>query len=236
MSDRPLEGTVTLVTGGSRGLGAATAVALAKRGAHVVLIARTVGGLEAADDAVREVGGNATLLPLDLTKLDQLDALGPTLFQRFGRLDGFVACAADIGALSPVAHADPKKFDLAMTVNLTANQRLVRTLEPLLRAAPAGRAVFVTDKVGYVPTAYWGGYAVSKAALELMARAWAEENRTTNLRINLFDPGPMSTSLRRKAFPGEPEGTQPAPETRADALADLLLPTEHRQGERIAAA
>ncbi|MDB5366983.1 MAG: putative dependent oxidoreductase [Rhodospirillales bacterium] len=236
MSEGVLAGTVALVTGGSRGLGAATAVALAQRGAHVVLIARTVGGLEATDDAVRAVGGSATLLPLDLAKLDQLDALGPTLFERFGRLDGFIGCAAELGTLSPVAHAEPKKFDGAMTVNLTANQRLVRTLDPLLRAAPAGRAVFVTDRVGYVPTAYWGGYAVSKAALELMARAWAEETRTTNLRVNLFDPGPMSTALRRKAFPGEPDGTQVPPSARADALADLLLPTEHRHGERVTAA
>jgi NAD(P)-dependent dehydrogenase (short-subunit alcohol dehydrogenase family) len=157
------------------------------------------------------------------------------LFQRFGRLDGFIGAAAELGTLSPIPHAEPKKFDGTMTVNLTANQRLVRTLDPLLRAAPAGRAVFVTDKVGNVPVAYWAGYAVSKAALEMMARTWAEETRTTNLRVNLFDPGPMSTNLRRKAFPGEADGTQVAPEARADALADLLLPTEHRHGERIAA-
>jgi NAD(P)-dependent dehydrogenase (short-subunit alcohol dehydrogenase family) len=236
MSELGLEGTVALVTGASRGLGAATAVALAKRGAHVVLIARTVGGLEATDDAVRAVGGAATLLPLDLAQLDALEALGPTLFQRFGRLDGFVACAAELGVLSPVAHIEPKKWDAAMTVNLTANQRLVCTLDPLLRAAPAGRAVFVTDRVAIEPTAYWGGYAVSKAALELMARAWAAETRTTNLRVNLFDPGPMSTALRRKAFPGEAADAQPSPDARADALASLLLPDEHRHGERITAA
>src|ERR1700755_631577 len=114
MSERLLEGTVALVTGGSRGLGAATAVALAKRGAHVVLLARTVGGLEATDDAVQAVGGKATLMPVDLTKLDQLDALGPTLFERFGRLDGFVAAAAELGTLSPIPHAEPKKFDQTM--------------------------------------------------------------------------------------------------------------------------
>jgi NAD(P)-dependent dehydrogenase (short-subunit alcohol dehydrogenase family) len=234
--ERALQGTVALVTGASRGLGAATAVALAKRGAHVVLIARTVGGLEATDDAVNAAGGTATLLPFDLAKHEQLEALGPTLFERFGRLDGFVAAAAELGTLSPIPHAEAKKFDQTMSVNLTANQRLVRTLEPLLRAAPAGRAVFVTDKVGHAPIAYWAGYAVSKAALEMMARTWAEETRTTNLRVNLFDPGPMSTNLRRKAFPGEADGTQPQPQERADALADLLLPTEHRHGERIAAA
>jgi NAD(P)-dependent dehydrogenase (short-subunit alcohol dehydrogenase family) len=236
MTERALEGTVALVTGASRGLGAATAVALARRGAHLVLVARTVGGLEATDDAVRAAGGSATLLPLDLTKLDQLEALGPTLFERFGRLDGFIGCAADLGVLSPVAQIDLKKFETAMTVNLAANQRLVRTLDPLLRAAPSGRAVLVTDRIAVEPIAYWGGYAVSKAALEMLAQLWAAETRLTRLRINLFDPGPMATALRRKAFPGEEPETQVPPQARADALADLLLPSEHRHGERIAAA
>jgi NAD(P)-dependent dehydrogenase (short-subunit alcohol dehydrogenase family) len=203
-------------------LGAATAVALAEAGAHVVLIARTVGGLEEVDDRVRAVGGAATLMPLDLAETETLAPLGPTLFQRFGRLDIWIANAADLGQLSALPHAEPKVWNRVLAVNLTANQRLAATLDPLLRRAPAGRAVFITDGAAIAAKAYWSAYAASKVALEQCARAWAIEAAISPLKISVFDPGPMSTKLRAKAFPGEAPGTQPAPEIAARRLAALI--------------
>lgn len=220
---QPLSGQIALVTGASRGLGAATAVALAREGAHVVLIAKTVGGLEETDDRVRAVGGAATLMPLDLVETEKLAPLGPTLFQRFGRLDIFVAAAADPGQLSSLPHADPKVWDRVLAVNLTANQRLVATLDPMLRRAPAGRAVFVTDRTALAAKAYWSAYGATKAALEQMAEAWAIEAAIFPLRISVFDPGPMSTRLRAKAFPGEPAEAQAAPELAAARLVESIL-------------
>jgi NAD(P)-dependent dehydrogenase (short-subunit alcohol dehydrogenase family) len=220
---KPLSGQVALITGGSRGLGAAAAVALARSGAHVVLIAKTVGGLEETDDKVRAVGGAATLMPLDLIETEKLAPLGPTLFQRFGRLDIFVAAAADLGQLSSLPHADPKVWDRVIAVNLTANQRLAATLDPMLRRAPAGRAVFVTDRTALAAKAYWSAYGATKAAVEQMAEAWAIEAAIFPLRVSVFDPGPMATRLRAKAFPGEAPGTQPPPELAAARLVDLII-------------
>ncbi len=220
----PLSGQIALITGASRGLGAATAVALARQGAHVVLLARTVGGLEETDDMVRAAGGQATLMPVDLLETEKLAALGPTLFQRFGRLDILVAAAADPGQLCALPHADPKVWDRVMAVNVTANQRLVATLDPLLRAAPAGRAVFVTDRTALAARAYWAAYGAAKAALEQMVEAWKiEASVRPSLKIELFDPGPMATRLRAKAFPGEQPGTQPPPEHAAERLAALIV-------------
>lgn len=221
--NKPLSGQVALVTGASRGLGAATAVALAEQGAHVVLIARTVGGLEETDDKVRAVGGAATLLPLDLAKTEELAAVGPTVYQRFGRLDIFVAAAADPGVLASLPHPEPKVWDRVLAVNLTANQRLAATLDPLLRVAPNGHVVFVTDREALAAKAYWWAYGASKAALGQMAEAWAIEASIHRFRIHLFDPGPMSTRLRSKAFPGEAPGTQPKPEVAAQRLMELIL-------------
>jgi NAD(P)-dependent dehydrogenase (short-subunit alcohol dehydrogenase family) len=220
---KPLSGQVALITGGSRGLGAAAAVALARAGAHVVLIAKTVGGLEETDDKVRAVGGAATLMPLDLTETEKLAPLGPTLFQRFGRLDIFVAAAADPGQLSSLPHADPKVWDRVIAINLTANQRLAATLDPMLRRAPAGRAVFVTDRTALAAKAYWSAYGATKAAVEQMAEAWAIEAAIFPLRVSVFDPGPMATRLRAKAFPGEAPGTQPPPDLAAARLVDLII-------------
>ncbi len=225
MSSKPtiaLSGQVALITGASRGFGAATAVALAKQGAHVVLLARTVGGLEETDDKVRAAGGQATLMPVDLIETEKLVSLGPVLFQRFGRLDIFVAAAADLGQLSTLPQADPKVWDRVMAVNLTANQRLAATLDPLLRGAPVGKAVFVTDRTALAARAYWSSYGASKAALEQMAAAWAIETAASRLRIEIFDPGPMSTRLRSKAFPGEAVGTQPAPDNAAARLVAMI--------------
>jgi NAD(P)-dependent dehydrogenase (short-subunit alcohol dehydrogenase family) len=211
---KPLSGQVALITGASRGLGAATAVALAEQGAQVVLIGRTVGGLEETDDKVRGVGGEAVLMPIDLSEPAKLVSLGPVLFQRFGRLDIWVANAAELGQLSSLPHADPKTWDRVLAVNLTANQRLAATLDPLLRKAPAGKAIFVTDRTALAAKAYWSAYGATKAAIE---------QSVSPLKVSVFDPGPMSTKLRTKAFPGEKPGTQPGPEVPAKRLVEMIL-------------
>jgi NAD(P)-dependent dehydrogenase (short-subunit alcohol dehydrogenase family) len=220
---KPLSRQVALITGASRGLGAATAVALAEQGAHVVLIGRTVGGLEETDDKVRAVGGEAVLMPVDLSETANLVSLGPVLFKRFGRLDIWVANAAELGQLSALPHADPKNWDRVLAVNLTANQRLAATLDPLLRKAPAGKAIFITDRTALAAKAYWSAYGATKAAIEQMAAAWAIEASVSPLKVSVFDPGPMSTKLRTKAFPGEKPGTQPGPELAAKKLVESIL-------------
>lgn len=226
-----LSGRLALVTGASRGLGAAIARAFAAEGADLVLLARTVGGLEETDDAVRRAGGHATLVPLDLADSDALDRLGAALYARHGKLDILVGAAAMLGTLSPVAHADPKDWERVMAVNLTANFRLLRSMDPLLRASDAGRAIFVTDAVGAEARAYWSAYAVGKAALETMARAYAHENATGALRVNLADPGPMRTRLRAQAYPGEDPTRVPEPDGAARALVSLAEPGCARHGE-----
>ena len=205
-----LAGQIVLVTGASRGIGAAAAVAFAREGAHTVLTARTVGGLEETDDAVRAVGGQATLIPLDLTRFEEVDRLGPALYQRFGRLDMLVANAATLGALSPVAHGSPTQWQTVLDTNLTANYRLIASLDPLLRAAPAGLALFATCAVARDPRPYWSAYAVSKAGLETLATLYAAETAKTPLRVELVDPGPAATKLRAAAYPGEDAGTLPS--------------------------
>lgn len=225
-----LTGRVALVTGASRGIGAAVAEALAAEGAHVVLMARTVGGLEEVDDRIRAAGGSATLIPQDLTDIAKLDGLGPALFERFKRMDILVAAAAHLGVVGPMAHANPKEWDRSFAVGVTANMRLVRTLDPLLRGSDAGRAVFLTDRVGHEPTAYWNGYAAAKAALEMMARTYAAETLKTNLRVNLVDPGPVATALRAKAFPGENPESLRQPADVAPAIAALTLPEYQEHG------
>ena len=227
----PLQNSVALVTGASRGIGAATAVALTRLGAHVVLTARTPGGLEDTDDAVRAAGGTATLLPLDLKEQEQVDAIGPSLYQRFGRLDVLVHCAGALGRLTPVAHITPNDWADVAGVNLTAAWRLIRTCDPLLRNAPAGRAVFVTDARARAPLAYWGAYGATKAAMEHLVLTWADELHKTRLRVNLFDPGVVATKLRFRAFPGEDPAALPKPHDVAPALAALCLPGETRHGK-----
>lgn len=231
MAGDRLSGRVVVVIGASRGLGAAVAEACAAEGAHLVLVARTKGALEEVDDRVRGLGAEATLVVADVTKGELLDALGAALHQRFGRVDGLVAAAAELGLLTPVSHYEPKDLESLLRVNLLAVQRLIRSLDPLLRTAPAGRAVFVTDRGPGPGTAYWGGYAASKAALEALVLAYAAEVRITPLRVNLFDPGPLATRLRARAFPGERPGASPPPEAAAPALVELLLPGCARHGE-----
>jgi len=232
----PLADTIALVTGASRGIGAATALALARLGAHVVLTARTQGGLEDTDDAIRAAGGAATLLPLDLKEGEQVDAIGPSLYERFGRLDAMIHCAGALGRLTPAAHIMPSDWADAAGVNLAATWRLIRSCDPLLRNAPAGRAVFVTDARARAPLAYWGAYGATKAGMEHLVLTWADELRQSRLRVNLADPGVVRSRLRYLAFPGEDPDQLPAPETVAPAIAALCLPSETRHGELIRVA
>ncbi len=219
------------MTGASRGIGAAAAVALARTGVHVVIMARTQGGLEETDDAIREGGGTATLLPLDLVDGAALDLLGPSLLERFGRLDVLVHAAAALGRLTPAPHILPKDFDTVVGVNLAAAWRLIRSCGPLLAVAPAGRAVFVTDSLADRPRAYWGAYGATKAAMQHLVLSWAEETRRSALRVNLFDPGVVGTRLRSEAMPGEDRAKLARPEDVADRLIALCATDETRHGE-----
>lgn len=230
-----LAGKIALITGASRGIGAEIAKAYAQEGAHVILLARTVGALEELDDEIRSFGGQATLMPLDLRDISSLDALGPTILNHFGKLDIFVGNAGLLGDLSPVAQSDARLWDEVMTVNLLANHRLIRTLDPLLRASDAGRAIFVSSSVARREAPYWGAYAVSKAALEKMIETYALEVATSPLKVNLINPGATRTAMREKAMPGEnPETVKPASEL-VPLFIQLALDTETRHGDLISA-
>ncbi len=226
-----LAGRIALITGASRGIGAAIAERFAGEGAHVVLAARTVGGLEEADDAVRAIGGSATLVPLDLREFSKIDELAAALYQRYGRLDILVGNAAEFGVFSPLGHIDPKLWGEIIELNLTANWRLIRAMDPLLRAAPAGRAIFLTSRLARDALPYYGPYAVAKAGLETLVRIYAGEIARTAVRANLFDPGIVRTRLRARIFPGENPATLPAPESVTDAVLELALPGCTRNGE-----
>ena len=229
---RRLEGRLALVTGASRGIGQAVARRFAREGAHVIATARTVGALEALDDAITAEGGRCTLVPLDLCDGAAVDALGQSLHQRFGRLDVLVANAGALGPLSPVSHIDPKAWDKTLAVNLTAGFRLVRSLDPLLRQSPAGRAIFVSSRAVGLNRAYWGLYTASKAALEAMALAWAAEIRNISpVRVNILRPGGVATAMRARAFPGEDPATLPAPADVAGVFVDLAETDCQRDGE-----
>ena len=226
-----LSGRVALITGASRGLGAAVAVELGRLGAHVVITARTQGGLEETDDAVRAAGGTATLLPLDLREPDKIEAIAPSIVARFGRLDILVHAAGVLGKLTPVSHALAQDRSEVLAVNTLAAWRLIQGCEAPLRQSDAGRAVFVTDVRAREPLAYWGPYGASKAAAANLVLTWAGEVAFTKLRVNLFDPGSMRTRLRAAAFPGEDPASVPPPDDAALALAGLCLPEETRHGE-----
>lgn len=217
---------VALVTGASRGIGRAAALALAATGAHVIAVARTQGALEELDDAIRAAhpSAGATLVPLDLSDFEALDRLGASIYERWGRLDAFLGNAGALGPLSPLAHISPKAFADVFSVNVTANWRLIRSLDPLLRASPAGRAVFVTSGVASraEARAYWGLYAASKAALDLLARTYAAETASTPVKVMLVNPGRMRTKMRAAAMPGEDPKTLPTPEELAPKLVELL--------------
>jgi NAD(P)-dependent dehydrogenase (short-subunit alcohol dehydrogenase family) len=228
---KALEGKIALVTGASRGIGAAVAKSLAAKGAHVIALARTSGGLEELDDEIKKLGGSATLVPADLRKFDDLDRMGQALYERFKRLDILVGNAGQLGVLSPIPHIDQKAWDEVIAVNVTANFRLIRSLDLLLRAADAARAVFITSGAANKATAYWGPYAVSKTAMDMLVRTYAAEVSTTNIKVNLFNPGPIRTRMRAKAMPGEDPMTLEAPETVAEAIVELCLPQVGENGK-----
>lgn len=224
MSDTlPLHDKIALVTGASRGIGRAAALALAKAGAQLVAVARTQGGLEELDDEVRQATGrSATLVPLDISDGDALDQLGFALHQRFGRLDILVHAAAILGPLTPVAHIEPQHWDRVMATNLTATYRLIRTTEPLLRAAPAARAIFLTTSRAQRPKAFWGPYGATKAGMENIVRTWADELEQTNVRAVLLEPGAMRTRMRAEAMPGEDPETLPDPSEIGPLILELV--------------
>jgi NAD(P)-dependent dehydrogenase (short-subunit alcohol dehydrogenase family) len=227
----PLANRIALVTGASRGIGYATARALAKAGAHIVAVARTQGGLEELDDDIRKDGGSATLVPLNLTDLDGIARLGAALHERLGKLDILVGNAGVTGPSSPLGHIDMKPWNDVLAVNVSANFQLIRCMEPLLRKSDAGRAVFITSGAANKASAYLGPYAASKAALETLARVWANETASTSLRVNLFNPGPTRTRMRASIFPGEDPLTLDTPEQVAEFILPMCQPSWSETGK-----
>jgi NAD(P)-dependent dehydrogenase (short-subunit alcohol dehydrogenase family) len=231
MTDMPLKDRIALVTGASRGIGHAAALALADAGAHVVAVARTQGALEELDDQIHSrTGQSATLVPMDIAEGDGLDTLGHVLNERFGRLDILVHAAAILGPLTPVSHLDPKHWERVLAVNLTASYRLIRTTEPLLRRSEQPRAIFLTSGRAVRPKAFWGVYGATKAGLENLVRTWADELEQTKVRAVLLDPNAMRTRMRAEAMPGEDPDTLPDPSEIGPlivelAQVDLGLPT-----------
>lgn len=221
---KPLADKVIVVTGASRGIGYFTALRLAELGAHIIAVARTVGGLEDLDDAIKAAGGNATLVPLDLTDFDGIDRLGAAIYERWGHLDGLVANGGILGVLTPVSHIKPKEWDKVIATNLTANYRLIRSLDPLLRKAKAARVVMLSSGAAFKGKAFWGLYGVSKAGVEMLTKTYAAEALQTNMAINAVNPGGTRTAMRAKAMPGEDPGTLPTAESVGTKIADFLLP------------
>ncbi|KQT29119.1 MULTISPECIES: SDR family NAD(P)-dependent oxidoreductase [Bradyrhizobium] len=221
---KPLANRIALVTGASRGIGYATAIALAKAGAHIVATARTQGGLEELDDEIRKDGGSATLVPLNLTDSDGIARLGAGLHERYRKLDILVGNAGVLGPSSPIGHIELKTFNDVMAVNVSANFQLIRCMEPLLKQSDAGRAVFITSGAANKATAYVSPYAASKAALETLARAWAQETANSKLRVNLFNPGPVRTRMRATLMPGEDPETLDTPEQVAEFIVPMCAP------------
>ncbi len=219
-----LDGRRIAVSGASRGIGYHAAVALAAAGAHVIAIARTVGGLEELDDAIGEAGGLATLVPMDVTDFDAIDRLGAQIAERWGALDGFFGNAGVLGGLSPLGHVEPATFDKVMAVNATANWRFIRSFDPLLRKSSAGRVLLVTSGAAHMCLPFWGAYAVSKAAVEALGRTYAAECVNTSIKANLLNPGSVRTAMRAQAMPGEDPDTLPHPAELASSIVQLLSP------------
>lgn len=228
-----LAGRVIVVTGASRGIGYFSAIEAARRGAHVIAVARTVGGLEDLDDDIQAVGGSATLVPMDLTDGDAIDRMGRAIFDRWGKLDGLLANAGLLGVISPVSHLAPKEVQKLFDLNVIANFRLVRSLEPLLKQSDAGRVVFVSSSSAKSCKPYWGLYAATKAALNAMAKSYAGENANSKLNINVVNPGPTRTQMRAKAVPGEDPNSLPHPRDIAPKFIDLMSPNFVQNGQLI---
>ena len=226
-------GRIVLVTGASRGIGYAAAKHLAQAGAHVIAVARTQGGLEDLDDEIKAAGGQCTLVPMDLKDGDSIDRLGKALHERFKKLDGLLLNAAQLDSITPMPHIKPADWDSVISVNLTANYRLIRALDPLLRASDAGRVAAVTSSVAQSHRAYWGVYAVSKAGLEAMVNIYAQETEITPVRVNLYDPGGTRTAMRAKAVPGEDASLLPDPAEHWPNLSNLLSADMNNTGKII---
>ena len=233
MSNGKLQGRIALVTGASRGIGAAVAKRYAAEGAHVIAVARTQGALERLYDSIQSAGGQSTMVPLDLKNGEAVDQLGGIIAERWGKLDILVGNAGVLGTLSPLSHIKPKNWQEVMDVNLTANWRLIRSMDALLRASDAGRALFVTSGVTERAKAYWGSYAISKAALEMLANIYAAEVEKTNMRVNLVDPGVVRTTMRKEAYPGEDANQHPLPEAICDLFVELAMPGTTKNGQRL---
>jgi NAD(P)-dependent dehydrogenase (short-subunit alcohol dehydrogenase family) len=228
---KPLAHRIALVTGASRGIGYATALALSRAGAHVIAVARTVGGLEELDDAIRAAGGTATLVPLDLKDYAGIDRLAGAVAQRYGRLDVLIANAGILGPLSPLDHVPPEDWDNVLAVNLTANYRLTRAFADLLKTSDAGRVVYISSAVATLVLAYWGPYAVSKAGIEALARTFAAETASSSVRVNVVAPAQVSTRMLATARPGLDMTNVEKPEAVADAIVALCLPAMKETGK-----
>ena len=231
---RLLEGSIALVTGASRGIGRAVALELARAGAHIIALARTQGALEDLDDAIRDAGSEATLVPCDLKDFDALDRLGAAIFERWGKLDILIGNGGVLGPLSPLAHVEPKQWEDVLAVNVTANWRLIRSLDPLLRAADAGRVVFISSGAAHAADfkPYWGPYAITKAALDALARTYAAETMNiSKVKVMAANPGPLRTRMRAAAMPGEDPMSLQTPEEFAPKILELCLPAWTQTGK-----
>src|SRR3954467_9660839 len=226
-----LSGRIALVTGASRGIGRAAAIALGAAGAHGICVARPVGGLEETDDAIQAGGGTATLVPVNLKDGAAIDRMGASIFERWQKLDMFLGNAGSLGVLTPLAHMDPKVYQELIDINVTANWRLIRSLDPLLRLSDAGRALFVTSGAARKHTPFWGGYAMTKAAVESLALTYAAECEGSNLKVNLFNPSATRTVMRKKAMPGEDPATLKTPDDVAPQIVSLLAPSNTANGQ-----
>lgn len=233
MSSQRLKNRIALITGASRGIGRAVALAFAKEGAHVIATARSSAALEELDDDIQALGGSATLLRLNLTNGGKIDGLGPTILERFGQLDILVGNAGVLGPLTPLGHISEKDWNDVLHVNLSANWRLIRTLDPLLRKSDAGRAIFVTSGAAHNCRAYWGPYSVSKAALEALVKTYTNELSDTDVCVNMINPGPIATGMRAKAMPGEDPETLPKPEDLTELFVKLAQPDFMENGTTI---
>jgi NAD(P)-dependent dehydrogenase (short-subunit alcohol dehydrogenase family) len=232
MSHQRLKDRIALITGASRGIGHAVAETFAREGAHVLLLARNRKALERADDAIKAAGGKASLIPLDLSDGKSIDAIGPTLYERFGKLDILVGNAAILGRLSPLTHIPSEHWERVFAINVTANWRLIRTLDPLLRRSDAGRVIFVTSSgAAHSGRAYWAPYSASKAALECLAKTYANETADSAIKVNLIDPGATATRMRHEAYPGEDQATLPTPEKAAERFVALAMPDFMESGK-----
>ncbi|PCJ90707.1 MAG: oxidoreductase [Hyphomicrobiales bacterium] len=233
MSDKPLDGKVMVVTGASRGIGYCTALQLAEKGAHIIAVARTVGGLEDLDDAIKNIGGNTTLVPLDVKDGDGIDRLGAAIYERWSKLDGFVGNGGMLGPTTPLAHVKPKEWDDVMAVNVTANWRMIRSFDPILRQADAARVLLVSSGAAWKCKPYWGPYSISKAAVEALAKTYAEETRQTKILVNALNPGATRTAMRAKAMPGENPDDLPSAASAASVIVGAMLPDYTDSGKLI---